>query len=296
MSAWWALIGPVAGAEPAGYLTTPHDAFRVLREPTSIGPLELQPGEKQLIEYFPRLDLGWVEAVYWPIMVSRGSSDEGAAPDLRAAARQVHRLCCLLSLGWTEPWQVRVAPRLTSHGPAHVPDSILIPSSNYPGGNPQVGQQVAEDLPEWFSPAWIRLDDAKFGSKFVPCLSIWHEGIMLQAEHPSLSFMAYVASIEQASHLLFPGRKFERDSERFWAAVEIVVSPEALGQIKEINPYGKRSATVHGGGLHGIESEFGHMLLPPIGKGDPIHNFVFDHLRQMARASRDVLLRTLQQP
>jgi hypothetical protein len=130
----------------------------------------------------------------------------------------------------------------------------------------------------------------------MPCLSIWHEGIMLQAEHPSLSFMAYVASIEQASHLLFPGKKQLKDSQRFWSAVETVASPETLDEIKEMKPYGKRSATVHGGGLHGIESEFGHMLLPPIGKGDPIYDFVFDHLRQMARVSRDVLLHTLKLP
>jgi hypothetical protein len=173
----------------------------------------------------------------------------------------------------------------------------LVPSSGYQGGgNPQIGQQVAEDLPDWFVGAWQRLDEPSFGSKFLPCLSIWHEGIILQAEHPSLSFMAYVASIEQASHVLFPGRKFEKDSERFWASVETVASGESLDQIREMNPYKKRSATVHGGSLHGIESEFGHMLLPPIGPGDPIYDFVFNHLRQMARVSRDVLLRTIKQP
>ncbi len=71
--------------------------------------------------------------------------------------------------------------------------------------------------------------------------------------------------------------------------------PEPLGQPQPalMNPYGKRSTTSHGKGLHGLESKFGHMLLPPIGKGDPIYDFVFGHLREMARVSRGVLLRIL---
>lgn len=290
---WWALVGPMTGPEPAGYITTAHDAFRVLRNACSVGPLELRPGDRQLIEYIPRLDAGWMEAVSWPIVVNGESSVSGKVVDLRQASRDLHRLCCLLSLAWFEAWQVRIAPRLVAQGAPNVPDPIVVPSLPDLRTNPQIGHQDPTDVPEWIFLVWDRLDESEFGLKCLPSVSIWHEGIILQAEHPSLSFVAYVASVEQAAHLIVPDAAQRSDSGRFWAAVKTVASPEEMALLKEINPYGKRSATGHGSGLHGIESEFGHMLLPPIGPGDPTYDFVFGHLRQMARISREVLLRAL---
>ena len=74
---WWALVGPIGGPEPAGYLTTPHDAFRCLRGPVQVGPLTLRPGDRQRVEFFPRLDLGFIESVWWPIIVT-GDAAEGS--------------------------------------------------------------------------------------------------------------------------------------------------------------------------------------------------------------------------
>jgi hypothetical protein len=137
------------------------------------------------------------------------------------------------------------------------------------------------------------LDEPNFGSTCQPCLSIWHEGIVLQAQHPSLAFVAYVASVEQAARLIVSSPGDLSDSGRFWAAIKTVAEPEEVALLEEMDPYRMRSKTSHGGGLHGIESEFGHMLLPPLGPGDPIYGFVFRQLRRMAHVSREVLLRAI---
>ena len=43
---WWALVGPALFLEPSGFLTTPHDRFRVLSQTYDLGKLRLEPGDR----------------------------------------------------------------------------------------------------------------------------------------------------------------------------------------------------------------------------------------------------------
>ena len=98
---WWALVSPVALKEPAGFLTTPHDAGRVLSRPYDLGPIHIAPGERQLVDYVPLFAQGWKSAVSWPVLVSGDIQGSRQETD-RAAAKTLHRLCCLLALAWSD--------------------------------------------------------------------------------------------------------------------------------------------------------------------------------------------------
>jgi hypothetical protein len=109
-----------------------------------------------------------------------------------------------------------------------------------------------------------------------------------------MAMIAYVAAVEQLAEPvldLVDGRRLFAQS--FWKAVESVASPKDVDALKQADIYGKRSATTHGGALHGIELEFGHMLLQPIGPGDPTYDFMFDTLQRMKLISRSLLLKHL---
>jgi len=107
-----AMIGPVPSLEPSGYLTTPHNAARVLAKPSQLGDLRLLPGERQLVEYVRTLYAGgWQQSVFWPIHVEGTTASDSWPVVQREAARVVHTLVCLLSLAWNEALQVRVGLR-----------------------------------------------------------------------------------------------------------------------------------------------------------------------------------------
>jgi hypothetical protein len=288
---WWALIGPALFLEPSGFISTPHDSWRALDRSYELGELRLDPGDRKLEDYIHLIAKGWSRKLSWPIIVSGDAA--GVWPSVaRSAARSVHRLCCLWSLAWAEPWQVRLAPQLVSYYPPEVPEPVLVPNADWLTNldNDPENHKDPQPLPAWLPGAWDRLNDDAFGSRVDPAVSLWHEGILLQSEHPSMAMVAYIAVVEQLAEPVLDsdGRRSSRQS--FWKAVEAVASPEDILALRQADAYGKRSATAHGGALHGIELEFGHMLLQPIGPGDPTYDFMFDSLQRMKLASRAVLL------
>lgn len=292
---WWALLGPALFLEPSGYLTTPHDRFRVLDRTYELGELRLEPGNRQLVDYFHLISQGWTKLESWPVIVL-GPADGDWPSAARGAARAVHRVSCLLSVIWAEPWQVRLAAQRVSYARPEVPEPSLVPSARYLTDldNPGPNDRDPQPLPEWLRAAWGRFDDESFRSKVDPALSLWHEGILLQAEHPSMAMVAYIAVVEQlAEPVLDPidGRRLF--SQSFWKAIELVASPEDIASLRQADAYGKRSATTHGGALHGIELEFGHMLLQPIGAGDATYDFMFDTLQRMKLVARTLVLHHL---
>ena len=193
------------------------------------------------------------------------------------------------------PWQVRLAPEQEANLPPKVPDPVLVPNPDhyYRDGNPQIGMRAEADLPDWISKSWDRLDEADFGGRVQPALSLWHEGILLQPEHPSLAMVSFVAALEQSA-LSTPGlTRNLRPGEKFWLAAESAATAEEIQQLQDAKIYGKRSKTAHGSALHGIEQEFGFMLLQPIGSEDPTYKFVFQTLQLIRNVSRRCLINIL---
>src|SRR5260370_41475623 len=92
---WWALVGPALFLEPSGFLTTPHDRFRVLSQTYDLGKLRLEPGDRQLVDYFHLISQGWTKLESWPVIVS--GPPEGDWPlTPRRSARPLPRVACLL--------------------------------------------------------------------------------------------------------------------------------------------------------------------------------------------------------
>lgn len=291
---WWALVGPALLLEPSGYLTTPHDSFRALDSVYNLGELRLEPGDRVLVDYVHMVAKGWSKPVSWPIIVS-GAVKADWPSVARKAARDLHRLCCLLSLAWAEPWQVRLAPQLTSYFPPEVPEPVLVPNADWlvDLDSSEEHPRDPQPLPEWVTTVWTRFHQRLMPSVVDSALSLWHEGILLQAEHPSMAMVAYVAAVENVAEPVLDSAGHRSSRKTFWDAISKVASGDDFDALKRADPYGKRSATSHGGALHGIELEFGHMLLQPIGPGDPTYDFMFDVLRRMAGVSRAAILGAL---
>lgn len=296
MLRWWALIGPVLSLEPSRYLTTPHNAARVLEGEFQLGSLTLRPGERQLIDYARILDVGWKQSVFWPILVESESAAHDWPDAEREAAHALHRLVCLLSLAWDEAWQVRVGPQDVANIPPLIPEDSSLPPGWWPDYSPQVGLRDEEPLPTWLIEAWQRLETEPASRPAAAALSLWHEGILLKAEHPSFALVAFAASIEQLGHLLPKPLNAPTSGARaqFWAALEIVLTASDIALLRKHRAYDLRSATAHGGKVHGIETAFGAVLTPPPLSNrpiDPMAEFVHRIVPLLGRASRLLLLR-----
>lgn len=142
-----------------------------------------------------------MESVFWPIVVEGSSKDDEWPVVERQAAAALHRLVCVLSLAWNEPWQVRTAPWDLERMSVDLADDWIVPRNSLIGfrENPQIGMYDDQALPSWVDAALVRLDgiDGTDADNVGAALSLWHQGILLQPEHPSLALVAFVASIEQ---------------------------------------------------------------------------------------------------
>ena len=291
------MIGPVPSLEPSGYLTTPHNAARVLAQSCQLGALRLVPGERQLVEYIRTLYAGgWQQSVFWPIHVV-GTTESDSWPVVqREAARAVHTLVCLVSLAWNEAWQVRVAPQNLPSSKPYVPDDSSPPPNWPPGDKPQVGMRDEQDIPTWLREAWGRLETEHGSKPTAAALSLWHQGILLKAEHPSLALVAFVASVEQVGRVLskLQGSNVKKPEALFWTTAGLVATPDDLALLRKWKVYSQRSATAHGRKVHGLEAEFGAIPLPlPKDSPDPVSEFVYKTVPQLGRTARDLLLRIL---
>jgi hypothetical protein len=215
----------------------------VLSPAIDLGEIHLRAGERQLVDYVRVLDRGWMQSIAWPIVVEGPMSDANWPATERGASLTLHRLCCLLSLAWNEPWQVRESPRDVQHAGQALPDDASAPP-NWGHGlldEPQHGLRDEEPLPGWVQPMSSYLDQSPGAHKVSAALSLWHQGILLTPEHPSFALVAFVASIEQASRVMpelshLPSDT--KDGNRFWHAVALVAAPDQLSELRKMDVYG----------------------------------------------------------
>jgi hypothetical protein len=267
----------------------------------------------------------------WPLIVE-GTWDEGSAPQSvlkpdelhamqgrwsaveRQIARDVRRLSSILALVWNEPWQVRTAPKQSSQLPPSVPGSRPPPSTWFDDGD--YLEPNEEVLPNWLSTAWEQLEQDR---NLRSALLSWHEGLLLTPAHPSFAHVAFVGVIEELSH----SRAFARAmpspeapcgtcgiaksgiTQRFWAMVNQVATPEQVAELRQWEVARKRGATAHGAGLHGIEEIYGSVILvdfvPPqegqktgafeFSPSDPVAQFMFKVLPAVRDVARRLLRR-----
>ncbi|MGC1184262.1 MAG: hypothetical protein WBA31_03805 [Candidatus Dormiibacterota bacterium] len=308
----------------------------MLDQSYAVGRLTVRPGDKRLVEYLALEPLaleGTTCFESWPLIVE-GPWDEGPAlsspatpEELRATqarwtaverqiARDVRRLGSILALAWNEPWQVRTAPKQNSQLLPSVPDSRPPPSTWFDDGD--YLEPNVEDLPSWIATAWEQVDQDR---NLRSALLSWHEGLLLTPAHPSFAHVAFMGAIEELSHsptyagaIPSPeapcgtcGIASSGITQRFWAMVNQVATPEQVAELRQWEVARKRGATAHGAGLHGIEEIYGSVILldfvPPqegektgafeFSPSDPVAQFMFKVLPAVRDIARRLLLKAL---
>lgn len=330
---WWALLGPVPSSNPAGIIPVPHDRGAELDDDYVIGPVSIRSGGRRLTEYL-RGEPHQLQAVRWfetwPVIAEGPWPGNQLAPggryaqigrlthqdgNMRVAAMWLHRVACLLSLAWSEGWNVRTAPIDLDRMPAAVPEDWRAPPIAHGGGS-GVGPHPRQ-VPAWVLAAWdlLEADGALSGA-----LSAWHQGVLMTPLFPSYALVAFCGAIEtisQAKALKEQVRfapvecpscgHIDKNHARFWATVGLVRSQDQVAELRQgRNPYTSRSETAHGATTHGIETAFGamHALIyqpPDLGRAgqiemdmaDGTQRFMWRELPAVRSIATDLLLRVL---
>ena len=307
-ASWWALLGPPPHLQPGGPgHGARHPPLSLLR-PAAVGPLLVRSGGRRLVEHVrgEPFDLdGAVTFVSYPVVVEgrwsdaleqdhghfRAQAGQGPPGDVRqqryplelpgaaqlGAARQLHRLGCILSLAWAEPWRARTAPRDAGREPPHVPASWPAPPARS-GRSPAQRSSRPEpvEVPEWAGPAWAALAGEH---ALDTALAFWHQGLLLLHEFPSFALVALTASVEALSGC----RAFRpqlravhaepcpscgnraRAAARFWATVRLVAEPAELRRLQwVVDVYDSRSDVAHGARMLGYETVWGPVSEPDL--------------------------------
>jgi hypothetical protein len=249
---WWAIVGPV-GTHPArGVITSVRDRFRTIDGDYSVGPLRLSAGER-LVEYVRgephKLD-GITALESHPIIVFGNGPADRFAPE---PFRLLHRLSCLLSIAWDEPWQLRSAPEDLSGRPARVPDSWPSPLPWWTHEDPTF-EADAVPLPPIVITGWPVLDDDRSLSKV---MTMWHEAVLLHQGHPTMACIAYCSVLEALRFI--PGAAGGRN-EAFKSNLAAYGSADDIATISKLFSYKRRSESLHAAKLFADEDAFGRLI------------------------------------
>jgi hypothetical protein len=280
---WTALLGPpavrISGAEPA------------IDGEAMIGPFHVasaeQPMREMLPPHTPSLHSAG-QGISWPILVEGRHEGYNWPAAAKKAAFELHRLAALLSLALGDCLVVRDGPAPHDWGVRQVPEQIWWQkeTDGVEPDDPPTQPRNLTAVPDWLPGAWTVMQNRP---KLGYALDVYHEGLRAQLEHPSLALVAFVASVEAISNMLFIT---ERCSEcgshkgvaaRFRATLRLVADEATAEQLGKA--YSPRSRTVHQGRLHGAETTQG---AHGFSWNDPAREFEWG-LWAMRKASGDLL-------
>jgi hypothetical protein len=240
----------------------------------------------------------------------------GVDANERIVSAWLHRVVTLIALATGEAWQVRTKPLESSMRPAAVPDDW--PKPRVASFGPESGlEAVPRPLPDWVRGAWDLLE---YDRALAAALSTWHQGLLLNAVHPSFAMVAYCGTIETIAESVSLRHRIKataspcsecgnvpRAQARFWETVALVRTAEEVDSMRRvINPYGRRSKSAHGSELFGVEVAFGSMHLmiysPPtesngatmqIDEKDPTQLFMWRDVPIVRAVAADLLTMVL---
>lgn len=260
--AWWGILGPLPHHEPSGWITTPHDRTRVLDGPYKIGPVQVRPGGRRLIEYVrgePESLINTTRFESWPLIAEgtwAPAPDQGHEPGKRAARNASYQLrlsAGLLSFAWSEPWQVRTGPTSPHRLPAEIPSSWPDPTPY--GMLDDFPEPHEEQLPTWMPAAWLRVASDPHARA---ALMSWHEAMLLLPDHPSFAYVAFVGAVEELSHCVEFSGAIGRSATSATRVAAMIGRYASVDQRASLDTWATlRGATAHGARLHGIEEAYG---------------------------------------
>jgi hypothetical protein len=272
---WAAIIGPTPqGAGADG-----------LAETATVGPLRLRPGGVRIIEYarsqmpsFFSRNVFWS----WPAIVEGTVRSYSWQVASQAAARDLIRLCALLSVAWRRAWHIRQAPIEGDGSTLTIPEYAPFEQHTPTGGEVQ---HTEASVPAWVTGAW---EVVAHGGMARNALTAYYEGLLVEDSHPSLALLAFVAAIEAVGKELHPTA---RPTERFQRALRLVASEPEADVLRRA--YADRSDTVHEAVIHGSEVARGAPSLPSFFGLDRFSRFELEVVGQLNRLSRNLLHLTL---
>jgi hypothetical protein len=248
---WSAVIAPpairIGGAEP------------FIDSEVNVGVFRLVPSGQPLYEKMPPQLPSFSSAgsgISWPILVEARHTGYNWEAALQKGAFDLHRLCALLSLVLDQCLVVREAPALISDGVRKAPSRLWWQHwlEDFDASTAPEPRNV-KTIPEWASAAWQQMNNRP---QLGHAAAIHHEGLRAQFEHPSLALVAFIASIEAVTNLLYrvercPECNAHKDvAARFRATLRLVATDEEARRLA--TAYSPRSRTVHQGRLHGGET------------------------------------------
>jgi hypothetical protein len=269
---WTAVIGP----SPNNY-----GIALGLAEAATIGPLRLRPGGSRLVEYLPASSLNGRNTFWsWPAIVEGTARGYNWPAATEAAARDLTRLCALLSVNWRRGWQVRQPPMEGAGSSPAIPEYAAFEEHTSIGDNIQ---RADVSVLEWASGAWDILARDPTARN---ALTAYYEGLLVEEDHPSLALVAFVAVIEAIGKELDP--PLRSYFERFRRALRLVASEPEVERLQSIYD-ARRSRTVHEAAIHGRELARGALPLASFFGPDPFSRFEPEVVGQLNRLSRDLL-------
>jgi hypothetical protein len=269
---WTAVIGP----SPNNYGTALG-----LAEAATIGSLRLRPGGSRLVEYLPASSLSGRNTFWsWPVLVEGTAKGYNWPAATEAAARDLTRLCALLSVSWRRGWQVRQPPMEGAGSSLAIPEYAAF-EEHIPIGDNIVRADVS--VPEWAGEAWGILARDPTARN---ALTAYYEGLLVEEDHPSLALVAFVAVIEAIGKELDP--PLRSYFQRFRRALRLVASEPEVERLQSIYD-ARRSRTVHEAAIHGRELARGALPLASFFGPDPFSRFELEVVGQLNRLSCDLL-------
>lgn len=285
---WKAIIGPAPGS---------INATSELGRHLTIGNLEIRPARVRLDEWThsinsqPSLHAAGRSAT-WPAIVEGHTKAFSWNIASRLASRTIHRLCVLLSVALESCWILRSAPQ-----PFDDSSELKVPSTIWwqtVDETAEFGPSKQVSPPDWIEDAWDLLsrhqpvDDA---------CSIYHEGLVLENEHPSFALIAFISAIETLGGKLFPPSRCKQcnqvigSGQRFREAVSLVEDDEMAAELGKA--YEPRSGTAHRSKLHGQELTRGALAVPGLFSLGEDFAFRWRTVFSMSRTARKLLVATL---
>jgi hypothetical protein len=281
---WSALIGPpvdrISGTESR------------LKDEVEVGPFRLSSTQQVYWEKSPQIDhphLG-TYSVLGCVPIRVRSAHRGYSWDAASvhASRDLNMLCSLLSVAWGTCVVIRSGPLPVSMGEHYVPNRDFWEERDLDDES-RLNRPGAKSVPKWTKNAWRVM---KGRPKIADAVAMYREGLHAQLRHPSLSLVAFIASIEVVSQAIYRDDKCDNCkghrfiAKKFTHTLNLVMDCESAEQLGRA--YSPRSRTVHQGKLHGTEMTVGTLAMP-LWTPDASDLFKWETVYKMSKASRDLL-------
>ncbi len=278
---WEAVIGQVR--------ETGRSEHYSLKSKSKIGDLTLRPNRALHtsldINTAPRFNSSSFNSTY-PIIITGTATGYDWTEASKEASRDLNNLVALISIAWKSTWQIIHSPQPQGAKPIKVPKTgIGIQPLHFPA---MWAQRHRRTIPKWLPNAFKKINTDEH---VLNAINTYHQGLLMEAQHPSFALLAFVSSIETI------GRKINRNAgnkKRFILGIETVAKSKT--KAKQIaDAYKPRSDTAHEAKLHGNEDLFGHVGLPSIFNPEPSDFFAISEVSRIKQVSRKVLLKQLKQ-